>query len=460
MPLITNNNIENGSLIYTCYGTAPVNLDGSSSEGGNNTYSYQWQKSIDNTTWNDISAANEIDYQPSELIQLTYYRRVVNSGLDDCCADTSAAITIDIHELPVASLQNIDTSICSNEEIELFFNTTQGTPPYNLVYSNSETSYTINNYTESDISDIINPSTENVQEQFAYSIVSVTDNNSCQATNIQGSANVSVYGWPSSEAGDNSDVCELNYSLDANESIGTGIWSVITGSGEAVFEDLYSANTTVDVSDAGYYKLMWTETNWQCADYDSVQIHFYESPYNINVGNDTVLFFANEFLLNGEIQNPDNEMPLSTLWEFVEGSGNIENQDSSKTLIKNLYGSFNKQIALKWNVSKGVCADISDTIIITVNNVETPTGFSPNGDNINETLVINGIDNGLDNRIVIYNRWGTEVYRKENYSNTDGWNGKNQSGKDLPEDTYYYILSIDDVNNKSHLYKGYIVIKR
>jgi gliding motility-associated-like protein len=461
LPKITNNSIENGNLIYTCLGTAPDNLTGTAPEGGNNNYNYQWQKSADNLVWNNITTdGTSEDYQPEELTQLTYYRRIVHSGLNDCCIDVSDAITIDIHQLPIAAMQILDTSICSNEEIELLFNTTAGLPPYNLVYSNSETTYTINDFSSENVSDIINPSTDNVQKEFTYSILSLTDNNACEATDITGSVTIKVYAWPNSLAGDDSDVCELQYSLDASKSIGDGIWSLISENGEVAFADSSIANTSVEVSNAGYYRLKWTETNWQCADSDSVQIHFYQSPFNINAGNDTVLFFENEFLLNGQIQNPDNEIPISSLWEFLEGSGNIADEDSSETLMSNLYASFNKQIALKWSVSKGVCSDIADTLYITINNVETPTGFSPNGDNINETLVIKGIDNGLDNRIIIYNRWGTEVYRKNNYSNDDGWNGKNQTGKDLPEDTYYYILSVEDVNNLTHLHKGYIVIKR
>ncbi len=461
LPLITNNSIENGSLIYTCYGISPDNLIGTIPNGGNNTYNYQWQKSADNLIWNNINTNGTlINYQPEELTQRTYYRRIVNSGLNDCCVDTSDVITIDIYQLPIASLQVLDTSICSNEEIELFFNVTSGSAPYDLVYSNSETPYTINNFSTSNISDNINPTTNDVQKQITYSIISVVDNNACEATDISGNANVTVYGWPNAQAGEDIDVCELRYNLDASKSIGDGIWTVISGEEETDFVDSSNSTTSIEVSSAGYYKLKWTETNWQCADFDSVQIHFYQPLFNIDAGNDTVLFFENEFLLNGQVQNPDNEIAITSLWEFLEGSGNIEDKDSSETMMRNLYSSFNKQIVLKWNVYKGVCADISDTLNITVNNVETPTGFSPNGDNINETFIINGIDNGIGNRLIIYNRWGTEVYRKNNYSNDDGWNGRNKNGKDLPEDTYYYILSIVDVNNKTHLYKGYIVIKR
>lgn len=47
-----------------------------------------------------------------------------------------------------------------------------------------------------------------------------------------------------------------------------------------------------------------------------------------------------------------------------------------------------------------------------------------------------------DNDIVIFNRWGQVVYKAAPYRNE--WNGVNQSGNELPEGTYYYILTLRD----------------
>jgi len=54
----------------------------------------------------------------------------------------------------------------------------------------------------------------------------------------------------------------------------------------------------------------------------------------------------------------------------------------------------------------------------------------------------------------VINRWGNEVLRKTNYQND--WDGTDMNGNELPDDTYFYILYID---NKL-TYKGYIVLKR
>lgn len=76
------------------------------------------------------------------------------------------------------------------------------------------------------------------------------------------------------------------------------------------------------------------------------------------------------------------------------------------------------------------------------------TLFTPNGDGINETFVIEGLATSPDNELLIFNRWGVEVFSMKNYDNSfDGTsNGRATiSGSDkLPVGTYYYVLKLTD----------------
>lgn len=84
-------------------------------------------------------------------------------------------------------------------------------------------------------------------------------------------------------------------------------------------------------------------------------------------------------------------------------------------------------------------------------------GFSPNNDNINDSFTIKNIDNYPDNTVKIFNRWGQEIYNKNEYIND--WKGINNSGEPLPDGTYFYILTI--INNKeTFTFNGYVVLKR
>ncbi|MFZ4544783.1 MAG: gliding motility-associated C-terminal domain-containing protein [Saprospiraceae bacterium] len=97
-------------------------------------------------------------------------------------------------------------------------------------------------------------------------------------------------------------------------------------------------------------------------------------------------------------------------------------------------------------------------VVITVNCQQMIifNGFSPNGDNINDTFTILGIEEFPDNDLFIANRWGNQVYFTKGYSNREAWDGT-WNGSQLPDGTYYYCLRLLKINKT---YTGYIEIRR
>ncbi|MBT8376202.1 MAG: gliding motility-associated C-terminal domain-containing protein, partial [Bacteroidia bacterium] len=74
--------------------------------------------------------------------------------------------------------------------------------------------------------------------------------------------------------------------------------------------------------------------------------------------------------------------------------------------------------------------------------------FSPNGDGVNDTFLIDCIERYPNNTLKIYNRWGNIVFEENGYLND--WNGisngravQNQNAQ-LPVGTYYYVLDLGD----------------
>lgn len=83
--------------------------------------------------------------------------------------------------------------------------------------------------------------------------------------------------------------------------------------------------------------------------------------------------------------------------------------------------------------------------------------FSPNGDNKNDLWIIDGIENYPQNELNIYNRWGGLVYKQQPYENN--WNGtSSKNGEPLPSATYYYILKMNDSENKT--FSGHVTLIR
>ena len=83
------------------------------------------------------------------------------------------------------------------------------------------------------------------------------------------------------------------------------------------------------------------------------------------------------------------------------------------------------------------------------------TDFSPNGDNDNERFVVRGIEAYPKNLFTVVNRWGNVVYERPDYHNE--WAGERNQGDQLPNGTYFVILSIND---GSRTLQGYVDLRR
>ncbi|MFY7669665.1 gliding motility-associated C-terminal domain-containing protein [Tenacibaculum sp. MEBiC06402] len=87
--------------------------------------------------------------------------------------------------------------------------------------------------------------------------------------------------------------------------------------------------------------------------------------------------------------------------------------------------------------------------------------ISPNDDGTNDALVFDGLELFEKNELVIFNRWGNEVYRKKNYENDWGAisNGRAtvQKANKLPTGTYFYTLKFGN-NRLDRQKKGWVYI--
>jgi gliding motility-associated-like protein len=108
----------------------------------------------------------------------------------------------------------------------------------------------------------------------------------------------------------------------------------------------------------------------------------------------------------------------------------------------------------------GVC----DTTILIISVVDTShelviyTGYSPNGDDINEYFRIKNIEDYPDNELIIFNRWGNRVYEQKSYSNEKPWTGY-WGNKILPDGTYFYILDVV-IDGKKRKFSGHVELRR
>ena len=92
-----------------------------------------------------------------------------------------------------------------------------------------------------------------------------------------------------------------------------------------------------------------------------------------------------------------------------------------------------------------------------ISSIEIPNTFSPNGDNINDTWVIKGIELYPNNLVSIFTRWGQKIYQTSSYSSDKRWNGTSNSG-DTMEGVYYYVIDLNDGSDV--ILKGTLTVLR
>lgn len=98
-------------------------------------------------------------------------------------------------------------------------------------------------------------------------------------------------------------------------------------------------------------------------------------------------------------------------------------------------------------------------IDVTGDAVEVHQALSPNGDGINDFLLIEGVQDYPGNHVSIINRNGIKVFSTSSYDNkTNVFVGKSNSGDQLPAGTYYYLVDYNVGDTKNHI-TGYFVLK-
>ena len=182
--------------------------------------------------------------------------------------------------------------------------------------------------------------------------------------------------------------------------------------------DLSSFTTGIQ----GIVKVTVTD-EFGCLASDSAVLTVHEVPV-LNLGKDTILCGTGAYRL---------EVPGFSDYHWSTGeTGNFifvyPGQQTISLTVENTYG----------------CSD-TDTLkvleCIPVNLLgEITNAFTPNNDNNHDEWVINNIDLFPDVSIKVFDRWGRLVFSVNGGYKND-WKGT-YNGKDLPVDTYYYVIDL------------------
>jgi len=131
---------------------------------------------------------------------------------------------------------------------------------------------------------------------------------------------------------------------------------------------------------------------------------------------------------------------VSNSWAFGDTATAINNSNPSHTYLNG--GQYAVTHIVKSD--KG-CIDTVVVYIDVQYPIIAPNIITPNGDGINEFLEFKNLLYFKNNKIWIFNRWGTLLYQSDDYKN-------NWTGAAYTDGTYYYTLEVPD---KKKTFKGF-----
>lgn len=144
-----------------------------------------------------------------------------------------------------------------------------------------------------------------------------------------------------------------------------------------------------------------------------------------------------------------------TGWLWNDGRSNSAGGSS---VVFSYKDSASVKITLLVSNAQGCTDTVSKWVYINpVVILHIPTGFSPNGDQLNDVFIPQGAERVKQYYLVIFNRWGEKVF--ETTRSDAFWDG-NFSGKELPAGAYPYFLELTDYAGNRIQRKGAVQLIR
>ncbi len=152
-----------------------------------------------------------------------------------------------------------------------------------------------------------------------------------------------------------------------------------------------------------------------------------------------------------------NSNSITSVWAFGNGATRTTTTNVNTTTTYNAPGTYT--VALF--VAKGGCLDTAYKVIVVdiPSKLEVPNVFTPNGDNSNDLFFVKTA-NLTEITAQIFDRWGNKIYELTSNTGNIAWDGKNQSGKEVPDGTYFYTIKAKGLDGQSYDTKGTVSLYR
>lgn len=234
--------------------------------------------------------------------------------------------------------------------------------------------------------------------------------------------------------GDDRNICAADSTvlIGSNPAGASPSWTQIEGSG--LIHNPFDATTPVSGLQVGKNTFVYSLNPNNGCEIKSDTISIYVEPgVVVYAGEDHFLFEGDAANLNAAASPPDGEY----LWQ---PGGSL-----SCTSCANPVAEPAETTVYYVTYTSPLGCSTEDSVQVRITKV-LPNTITPDNDGVNDVWHIPGIENYPDAVVLIYNRWGNEVFASTGYHAP--WDGT-RNGEALPTGSYYYIINYNTEGKES-----------
>ena len=215
-----------------------------------------------------------------------------------------------------------------------------------------------------------------------------------------------------------------------------------------------TSTVTVDPTATTVYQVIGYDSYNCFSDTAYVTVNVGAYP-TVNLGRDTVYLAGSNITLSPTVTNG----PISTwFWSPSTGLSCSDCATPVATITNNVCYSVTATNEYGCSGSDSICirsfCENSEVFI--------PDAFTPDGDGINDILMVRASGIKLVKRFIIFNRWGQVVFEKTNFPPNEpsyGWDGRMKGTNTMAStDVYVYMCDVVCDNGVAFSYKGNVAI--
>lgn len=387
---------------------------------------YQWQKSVDDgLSWLDIPGANSSTYTTPAMTTAgsVRYRMIIGEGANFSSASCRIAanpLTVRLTALPFVQATNYVFG-CFGSDVALFASggsSFQWTGPNGFTSTKQHPVIPKVKYSDAGV----------------YKVV-VSTAGGCANSD---STNLDIYPAATAVIGNNVTICEGKSTTLAAGGGTRYRWTPQAG----LSNDTIPNPVASPIDDTRYTVTVFSE--YGCSDTASVMVTVIKKPV-ANAGPDKKTRPGRPITLNGSVKGNDVTYSWSPSLDM------LYNQSLQPSVSPGADTRYTLQV-----ISNIGCGTSTDEVFVRVfDKILIPNAFSPNGDGVNDTWVIEPLELFDESVTQVYNRYGHLVYSSNGYAKA--WDGT-QNGKPVPSGNYYYVIDLR-TNNEPKLTGSVFIVR-